>query len=87
MFGGIAFLIDGKMACGVLKDDIVLRVDPADALKLLKKPGIRPMDFTGRPMKGFLYAGPKSYAGSGFKKLVDVSVNYAASLPTKKRKK
>ncbi|HLD77884.1 MAG TPA: TfoX/Sxy family protein [archaeon] len=58
MFGGMAFLLDGKMFCGVLKNDLVARVDPADGT-LLKKPGTRPMDFTGRPMKGFLYIGPR----------------------------
>lgn len=61
MFGGLSFLLQGKMFCGVLKDDLVVRIDPADAEALLKKPQVRPMDFTGRPMKGFLYVGPTGY--------------------------
>ena len=55
MFGGLSFLLNGKMVCGVLKEDLVVRVDPKESEKLLKEKGARPMDFTGRPMKGFLY--------------------------------
>ena len=55
MFGGLSFLLYGKMCCGVLKDILVVRVNPKDSDALLKKPHVRPMDFTGRPMKGFLY--------------------------------
>ena len=58
MFGGLSFLQNGKMLCGVLKDLLVLRVGPEEAAKLLKKPHVRPMDFTGRPMKGFVYVEP-----------------------------
>ena len=58
MFGGLSFLQNGKMLCGVLNDLLVVRVSPEEAGKLLKKPHVRPMDFTGRPMKGFLYVEP-----------------------------
>jgi TfoX/Sxy family transcriptional regulator of competence genes len=58
MFGGLAFLVGGRMCCGVLGDDLVVRVaaDRYDAA--LARPHVRPMDFTGRPMKGFIYVGP-----------------------------
>src|SRR5437762_13922705 len=55
MFGGLCFLIHGNMCCGVLKDELVLRLDPARAQELLRRPHTRPMDFTGRPMKGFVF--------------------------------
>ena len=55
MFGGLSFLLNGKMCCGVLKDILVVRVNPKESYMLLKKPHVRPMDFTGHPMKGFLY--------------------------------
>jgi TfoX/Sxy family transcriptional regulator of competence genes len=55
MFGGLCFLIHGHMCCGVLKEELVLRLDPARAQELLSRPHTRPMDFTGRPMKGFVY--------------------------------
>ena len=61
MFGGLSFLCRGKMFCGLLKDDLVVRVNPEESDALLKKKHVRPMDFTGRPMKSFLYISPGGY--------------------------
>src|SRR5919106_5116182 len=58
MFGGIAFMVKGHMCCGVLNEDLVLRLDPNDARTLLRSKYVRPMDFTGRPMKGYVYVAP-----------------------------
>lgn len=52
MFGGIAFMVNGHMCCGVIKEDLVLRLGPDVATMVLQDPNVRPMDFTGRPMKG-----------------------------------
>ena len=52
MFGGIAFMIKGHMCCGVLNDELVLRLGQVGAREALTEPHVRPMDFTGRPMKG-----------------------------------
>jgi TfoX/Sxy family transcriptional regulator of competence genes len=54
MFGGVGFLLNGNMACGVNKDDLIVRVEPEKHSALLKKPHVRPFDMTGRPMKGWL---------------------------------
>jgi TfoX/Sxy family transcriptional regulator of competence genes len=54
MFGGIGFLLNGNMTCGVNKDDLIVRVDPEKHTTLLKKLHVRPFDMTGRPMKGWL---------------------------------
>lgn len=54
MFGGVGFLVGGNLACGVNKDDLVVRVDPERHAPLLKKPHARPFDLTGKPMKGWL---------------------------------
>ena len=54
MFGGVGFLLTGNMACGVNKDDLIVRVDPERHHTLLKKPHAKPFDLTGRPMKGWL---------------------------------
>ena len=51
MFGGVGFLIHGNMACGVHKEDMVVRVDPENHNKLLKKSYVKPFDISGRPMK------------------------------------
>ena len=58
MFGGLAFLVDRKMLCGVVKDDLMVRVGPERYGEALCRPHARPMDFTGRPMKGFVFVGP-----------------------------
>ena len=55
MFGGLAFLLNGKMVIGVIKDQAVVRINPENRAEFLKKPDTAEMDFTGRPMKGFLY--------------------------------
>ena len=53
MFGGICFLLHGNMACGIIKDDLIVRVGP-DYLQSLKLPHTRQFDITGRPMKGWV---------------------------------
>lgn len=55
MFGGLSFLLDGKMVCGVLGKRLVVRIDPSDCERMLGQPFVSPMDFTGRPMAGFIY--------------------------------
>jgi TfoX/Sxy family transcriptional regulator of competence genes len=54
MFGGVGFLLNGNMACGVNKDNLVVRIDPEKQTALLKKSHAKPFDLTGRPMKGWL---------------------------------
>ena|SRR6218665_369182 len=55
MFGGVCFMVDEKMCLGVIKDEMMCRIDPDLEEALLEKRGCRPMDFTGRPMKGYVY--------------------------------
>ena len=57
MFGGLTFMVAGRMACGVVHDDLMVRVGPAGHDAALAEPHARPMDFTGRPMKGMVYVG------------------------------
>ena len=88
MFGGLSFLVNGKMFCGVLKNDLVVRVNPHDSETLLKRAHVRPMDFTGRPMKGFLYVGLDGCkTDEDLQGWVDLSLNFMESLPVKKIKK
>jgi TfoX/Sxy family transcriptional regulator of competence genes len=58
MFGGLTFLVNGQLCCGVLKNDLVLRLTPEQADTALRQPHTRPMDFTGKPMKSMIYVGP-----------------------------
>ncbi len=61
MFGGLCFMLHGNMILGVAKDDLMARVGPDGHDAALAQPGARPMDFTGRPMRGFVYVGPMGY--------------------------
>jgi TfoX/Sxy family transcriptional regulator of competence genes len=61
MFGGLSFLVKGKMGVGVFKDKMVVRVNDNERKELLKLEGVAPMDFTSKPMKGFVYVKPSGY--------------------------
>jgi TfoX-like protein len=85
MFGGIGFTIAGNMAVGVMNEDLIVRLDPDDAQKALAEEGIREFDFTGRPMKGWIFVAPERTAEeAGLSEWVDAGADYAASLPPKK---
>ena len=59
MFGGIGFMVSGNMAVGVIGENLIVRLDPEEAARALAEPGVREFDFTGRPMKGWVYVGPE----------------------------
>ena len=81
MFGGIAFLLKGKMCCGVIKNDLVIRTGKEHYEKALTKPYTRPMDFTGRAMKGFVYVSPRGYKTEKIlSQWVNLSIENVASL-------
>lgn len=58
MMGGLCYMIKEKMAVGIVKDSLMIRIDPDLYEKSLKKKGVRPMDFTGKVLKGFLLVDP-----------------------------
>lgn len=58
MFGGLAFMSHKKMFAGILNKDLVVRVGKDANEQALQEPHTRPMDFTGKPMKGYIYVGP-----------------------------
>ena len=83
MFGGICFMINGNMACGVIGDELMARVGDAYAA-LLGEPHARPMDFTGRPMKGMLYVAREGVeAQADLRRWVARTAERAAALPSK----
>lgn len=55
MFGGVAFMVNDKMCVGVNDDSLMARIDPEIYEMALEKKGVRAMDFTGKPMKGYIY--------------------------------
>ncbi len=84
MFGGLSFMLRGNMCCGVLRDDLVVRVGPEHFEMALAEPHARPMDFTGRPLKGMVYVGPDGYRSEvALTNWVTRGADFAASLPPK----
>ncbi len=61
MFGGLAFLCGGRMCCGVNGTDLVVRVMADEVPRVTKDRHVRPMDFTGRPLRGFVYVSRGGY--------------------------
>lgn len=84
MFGGLAFLLGGKMCVGVVGDELMVRVGPDSYEEAVRQPHARAMDFTGRPMKGFVYVGCEGFeSDAGLRRWVSRGVDFASSLPTK----
>jgi len=84
MFGGIAFMVGGDMAVGVIGEDLMVRLHPADAEKALAEPHTRPMDFTGKPMKGMVYVDPAgTESDRDLGAWVEAGADFASSLPPK----
>lgn len=87
MFGGVAFMLRGHMCCGVLNDDLVLRLSADQCQEALAQPYVRPMDFTGRPLKGFVYVSLKGCRTDGMlKRWVSRTVDCLSTLPRKRKK-
>ena len=84
MFGGIAFMLQGNMACGVNKEDLIVRVGPEQYEAALATPHARPFDITGRAMKGWVMVGPEGYeADDALEAWVRQGIDFALSLPPK----
>jgi TfoX/Sxy family transcriptional regulator of competence genes len=84
MFGGVAFLIKGHMGVGIVQDKLMVRVGPESYDRVLRERHARRMDFTGRPMKGFVYVVPSGYeSDDDLRRWVDLGVSYVTSLPAK----
>lgn len=58
MMGGLCFMVDDKMCCGVHEERLMARLHPDFEAEALTKTGCRPMDFTGRPMRGYVFIYP-----------------------------
>jgi TfoX/Sxy family transcriptional regulator of competence genes len=84
MFGGLAFMLHGNMSVGVEQNQLMVRVGPQRYQEALQKTHARPMDFTGRPIKGFVYVPPEGVATDvSLKEWVQLGVDFALGLPPK----
>lgn len=84
MFGGLCFLVNGHMCCGIVKSDLMLRLTADIAASALRQPHTRPMDFTGKPMKSMLYVDALGIdTDSALEKWVRTAESVARALPDK----
>jgi hypothetical protein len=84
MFGGIAFLLNGNMCCGVHGDEMIVRLAPEETEAALDRPHTHRFDLTGRPMNGWILVKPKGLAtDAALSRWVGVATKFAGSLPSK----
>ncbi len=84
MFGGLTFLVNGNMACGVTGETLVVRVGQAGYAAALAEAHCRECDFTGRPLRGMVMIDPKGYASEGdLRAWVGRGYEFASTLPAK----
>jgi len=83
MFGGLAFMLGGHMACGILGKDLMLRLGPEGAEAALTSKHVRPMDFTGRPMKGMVFVAPAGLKATALGGWVAKAIAFVSTLPAK----
>ena len=84
MFGGLTFMVGGHMACGVVGDELMVRVGPDAYPEALKNSHAREMDFTGTPLKGFVFVEPKGFATEeNLREWLDQAVAFVKTLPVK----
>ncbi len=89
MMGGLTFMVKGKMCVGVLDDELMVRIDPEIYETSLKKKGCRPMDFTGKPMKGYVFvnkAGTKNPEDLDYWISLALAFNHKAKASPKRKK-
>jgi TfoX/Sxy family transcriptional regulator of competence genes len=83
MFGGLAFLVHGNMTIGVNHDDLMARVNPDDTETALARPGARPFDRTGRPMRGWILVAGETLDDDVLDTWLADATEFVATLPPK----
>jgi TfoX/Sxy family transcriptional regulator of competence genes len=84
MFGGVGFMVSGNMACGVIGPEMIVRLGDDEFEAALKKPHVRVFDFSGKPMKGWIYVSAEGTATErALKVWIDKGLAFAESLPAK----
>ena len=83
MFGGLAFMLGGHMCCGIVGEELMLRLGADGADSALERPHVRPMDFTGRPMTGMVFVAAAGLRGRALRGWVEQAVAFVGTLPPK----
>ena len=84
MFGGLAFMLNGNMCCGIIRDDLMVRVGPEQYADAFAQPHVRELDFTGRPMRGMIVVDAAGLSSDGdLDAWVRRGVAFVSGLPAK----
>ena len=87
MFGGVVFMVKDKMCVGIVKNDLMARIDPEIESEALKKKGARQMDFASRPMKGYIYVNPAGVdAAKDLRYWIDLCLEFNPKAKSSKKK-
>ncbi|HEY4360007.1 MAG TPA: TfoX/Sxy family protein [Bryobacteraceae bacterium] len=88
MFGGVAYMVNGKMCSGVVKSDLVLRLGSEGAEAALTQRHTRPMDFTGKPMKSMIYVEPVGTdSEADLERWLRLAVDFAQQAPVSPKRR
>jgi len=88
MFGGICFMLNGNMIGGVLKDDLIVKIDKESHAKAVAQKHVRPFDFTGKPMVGIIFVSPDgTKTRKNLEQWIEMGTAHARALPAKRKKK
>lgn len=88
MMGGLTFMVDEKMCVGIVKENLMVRIDPEIQELALTKKGCKEMDFTGRPMKGFVFVEPEGIdMDEELEYWIDLALEYNPRAKSSKKKK
>lgn len=88
MFGGVCYMVNGKMCIGVAKDEMMCRIGTAAYESALENPDCRPMDFTGKPMKGYVFVNKEGLKTKRqFDFWINLCLQYNSEIPSKKKKR
>jgi len=87
MMGGLCFMVNGKMCLGVLDSRLMVRLDPVEETASLQRRGCKPMDFTGRPMKGYVFVHPEGHDSEAqLRHWVDVALAFNPKAKASKKR-
>lgn len=89
MMGGLTFMYNGKMCVGIIKDELMCRIDPELQEIAVERTGCRPMDFTRRPMKGYIMIDESGFRNQqDFDYWINLSLDFnKRAKPSKKKRK
>jgi len=88
MFGGVCFTLNGNMMCGVVKDQLMARIGETAYEAALKRKHVKPMDFTGKPMRGYVFVTSEGLAeDEALRYWIKLSQSFVAAMPIKAPKK